>query len=384
MTAEISAPSRSRANRIPRKWRLFIAITASAAVAIAAFAFLRSYALGSTTAQYSSYSKSADGYDTWYRLLASYNVDVAPVRGNLTAAKLDPARTLVIAGDTRDLSRWEIRNVVAFVRDGGRLVVIGDPGELGSAITGGWFDRSPFGPTDYRPLTQDPTTDGVTTVTGGDGEFSKVDATPLYGSRSSVVTVAASLGKGTAIFVADPMPMTNAAIDRDDNALYALRLTTLNRPVDFAEGIHGFRDNEFYADVPIGWRLAALGLILAGVVFMISRARRLGPAEREFRTLPPPRRLYIDAFARALRKAKQPSRSVTTVQRNVRRIIGERSGISPDASDEAFIAGGIRLGIPEDEITAAIRPVTSERTFVLATRAFTRLNQEGGPRERTP
>ena len=104
---------------------------------------------------------------------------------------------------------------------------------------------------------------------------------------------------------------------------------------------------------------------------------RLGPAEEEYRALPPPRRLYIDAFARALKQTKQPSQSALTMQRTVRRVVGERVGISPDAPDEAFINGGIRLGLPEAEITAAIQPVETERQFVLAARAYTRLNGEG-------
>jgi hypothetical protein len=79
----------------------------------------------------------------------------------------------------------------------------------------------------------------------------------------------------------------------------------------FAESVHGFGQSRGLAALPSRWRLAFAGLVLAGLVWILARGRRLGPAEPAEASTPPPRGAYIEALARLLRRSSPEELSTT-------------------------------------------------------------------------
>ena len=172
--------------------------------------------------------------------------------------------------------------------------------------------------------------------------------------------------------------MSNSFLTDDDNALYALRLTGTDRPVGFAEGIYGFSEAEGLNAVPTPWKLFGVGVLLAGIILLVARARRLGPPEVTERANAPTRMLYVDALAQALRTSRDPADVCLTVQDDVRRAVARRTGVPVHAPDHELILAGARLGVDLNEMQAAIEPIVSDQQLVLATRALARLTSEGG------
>jgi hypothetical protein len=75
--------------------------------------------------------------------------------------------------------------------------------------------------------------------------------------------------------------------------------------VVFAESLHGYGPSRGLAAIPNRWRLAFAGLALAGLLWVLARARRLGPPERTTAAPPPPRGAYVEALALLLRHTSQ-------------------------------------------------------------------------------
>ncbi|HMJ76655.1 MAG TPA: hypothetical protein VK507_11825, partial [Iamia sp.] len=76
-------------------------------------------------------------------------------------------------------------------------------------------------------------------------------------------------------------------------------------PVAFAEAEHGYGAARGIGAIPGRWRAAAIGLIVATLLGFWSVGQRLGPPEATDRSLPPPRRAYVDALAAALARTEQ-------------------------------------------------------------------------------
>jgi hypothetical protein len=69
------------------------------------------------------------------------------------------------------------------------------------------------------------------------------------------------------------------------------------------------------AALPVRWRLAFLGLVLAGLLWIAARARRLGPAEQSLEVSPPARSAYADAIALLLQRTNDQQRIAATLDR---------------------------------------------------------------------
>jgi hypothetical protein len=212
-------------------------------------------------------------------------------------------------------------------------------------------------------------------VTDGDGTFIAPGAsTPLVGTTDAALVTEARVGRGTIEFVADASPFQNRLLDTADNAALGLTLAgPASRPVVFPESVHGYGPSRGLGAIPTDWKLALLGLAIAGLVLMWARGRRLGPPEDASRPLPPPRAAYVDAVGSTLRRTHQPHDALAPVARRVHATIDARAtfgvdgpaGATADLEPTEFARRAHALGLSDDEIDALRAPVTDETVLAL-------------------
>ena len=325
----------------------------------------------------SSYATAPAGLAAFADLLEARGHPVGRIRTGLHEAGLDPATTLVVA-DVAGLPPGDVTALARFVGGGGRLLVTGSSAELlVEAVLGPGLTWSPSPATPARSLVPVPEVTGVGRVAGaGLGSFA--DAGPtlpvLAGTgadRGRVLATVAGVGPGRVVALADPSPLQNRFLDEADNAAFGLAAVgEPGRPVRFAEAPHGFGVGRGFAALPARWRWALAGVALAVAVWMWSRGRRLGPAEELERSLPPPRRAYVDALAATLARTGQPAESMAPLQAAARRRLQHGGGLPPGAGEEDLARAAARLGLAAEDLDALLRPVGTDAEAVAAARAL--------------
>jgi hypothetical protein len=123
--------------------------------------------------------------------------------------------------------------------------------------------------------------------------------------------------------------------------------------VVFSELHHGYGRTGLAA-LPARWKVALVLAVLAALALMVSRGRRLGPAEAPARELPPPRRAYVDALADALGRTRRPGDAAAPVRARARRTIASRAGLAAEAPDADVRAAALRLGLEDEEADAVL------------------------------
>ena len=324
----------------------------------------------------SSYSTGPTGSGAYAELLRRFDHPVHRIRGDLDRATLAPDSTLVILD--AELADAEIQHVGRFVRAGGRLVA-------GGAGVEDWleevvddpprFDRAPVDAA--IPAGDAPEGEGIGLVRlGGQGSFGGPGGLqPLLAERGGValVALAGNVGLGRVVALADPTPLQNRLLGVADNAGFGLAVAgPVGTPVAFAEGPHGYGSDEGLSALPGRWRVALAGLALSAAVWLVSRARRLGPPEDETRSLGPRRRAYVDALAGTLGRTGRPAEAAEPVRMRARSLVAGRAGLRPDAPDDALRAAAVRLGLPADEAEALVG-THGEPGVLAAGRALARL-----------
>lgn len=250
----------------------------------------------------SSYATTPAGAAAWAELLARSGRGVVQLRAPLDQARLPPSATLVVLGAT-SLSAAAGRELVSFVRAGGRLVIGGgDPSATLPALLArapGW---TPSGPPVVHPVARVPEVAGVgTVVTAGAGAWSTGPGTPVLAGSGHVVLAVLGLGRGRIDLLADAAPVENRLLASADNAQLALNLAgPAGTPVVFAEALHGFGEATGLAAIPARWWLTFAGLCLAWAAWALARGRRVGEAEVPEPEPVPPRSAYVDAVARMI------------------------------------------------------------------------------------
>ena len=327
----------------------------------------------------SSYATAPEGLAAYFDLLARAGHPVDRIRDDLTKARLDPAATVVVL-DPRALDPVGIDALRTFVSHGGRLVA-------GGAEDRSWLllDETPAwtagGPKRSGVLAPVPELAGVSSVaSAGNGSWESAgDALPVLGAGGRTLAVVATLGRGRIALLADASPLQNRLLGQADDAAFGLALAgPRSRPVDFVESVHGYGRASGLRAIPTSWRWALGGLVLAALVLVWARGRRLGPPERGARDLPPPRRVYVDSVAALLARSKRPQQAVGPVQASVRDRIREAARLPADADDASVRAAGSGLGLGDDELAAVLGTPRGPGEVVAAGRALARL--EGGRR----
>jgi hypothetical protein len=330
----------------------------------------------------SSYATSARGAAAYAELLEAAGRRVTRVRRPLAQRAPAPGTTLVVLGAAR-LAPEEAAAIGSFLQDGGRLVVAGT-GELD------WLEAAVGGPApgarqaargSAEPIGTEPETAEVGEVrTAEGGELTALDgATPILGGQGSVLAAVQDVGsQGRVIVLADPSPLQNRALAEADNAAFALALAGPGgRPVAFLETVHGYGATGLSAlPASAKWALVLLGLAL--VAFVWSRARRLGPVERdEHEELPPPRAAYVDALAATLEQTKRPDAVGERLASEARARLARRAALHGQGGDAQLREAAARFGLTDEETRAVVDGVRGADGALAAGRALARLGERG-------
>jgi hypothetical protein len=330
-----------------------------------ALVFVRHYTADPGGPTSSSYATAPTGLAAYADLLARDGHRVTQLRDAPARARLDPGSTVVLL-DPRDVSRADARALRRFLDAGGRLVAGGaeEPQWLDAVLSRqpGW---SAGGIRVALPRARVPETAGVSRVaTAGGGSWtSSGEARAALGSGRSELLVVAPVGRGRLALLADASPLQNRLLARADDAKLGLSLAGATaRPVAFVESVHGYGRASGLGAIPTSWRFALGGLVLAALVLIWARGRRLGPPEALERPLPPPRREYVDAMAALLERSRDPAASIAPLQQELRRRL-ERQGPA---------------GLSAEEVDAALGEPKRPEDVLAAGRALARL-ERGGP-----
>jgi hypothetical protein len=325
----------------------------------------------------SSFATTSEGFAAYSELLERAGHDVSAQRVDLATDAPDTDETLLVMD--ADLPGEEADIVRRFVVGGGTLIA-------GGQEAASWIE----------PVVDDPpspSATGITTATPvGDllGDVATVTSTGigswsdpgggdavLAGSGGTLLTVH-DVGSGRVWMLADSSPLKNELLDDTDNAALGVALAgDAARDVRFLETVHGYSTETGLGAVPINWRSALAVAGAAVLCYMWARGRRLGPPEQPSRDLPPPRREYVEGLASTMARSRQPGPAVAPVVAAARARLCARSGLPPDANDDAIEAAARAEELPHDEIRALTAGVEDDHGVMAAGRALARLSGAG-------
>lgn len=253
----------------------------------------------------SSYATHGAGVAALAALLETNGYDVAQTRTPLAVRPPEPDDVVVIfSGGV--LAQDDVDVIREHVNDGGRLVVSGSTvfDEVVADPPGGFIgtDRPS---TNLLPIAG---FDDVTEVAGESVWQDPGSLLPLVGNADGTLLGIEATGSGYVVALADEGVLTNGRLDERDHALLALlAIGTTEGSVRFIEYVHGFEQPTGLAALPTRWKQALLVMAGAGLVWLIARGQRFGPAEETGRGLPPPRAAYLDAVAATLESSGDPA-----------------------------------------------------------------------------
>ncbi len=317
----------------------------------------------------SAFATKPRGLAAWAELARRSGRRVRALRAPASARTLPAGGTLVVL-DPDSFPASEAHAVRGFAERGGRVVAGGvEPGSwlktlLAHARPPAWADGG--------AKTVGTTLGGARRLrSAGEGRWgSRAGATPVAGS----LLLRARAGRGELLLLADASPLQNRLLAAQDNAVLALALAGSGE-LTFLESVHGYGPARGLAALPARFGWALIGLGLAALALMLARGRRLGPPELERRELPPPRRGYVDALAGTLARGRQRDAAVAPVREAARERVARRVGAPPGASDEGWVAAGLKAGLGEDEAQALTGPADDDETVMSTGRALAALSR---------
>jgi hypothetical protein len=319
----------------------------------------------------SSFATKPEGLAAWAELAERNGVRVRALRQPPADATFGDSRTVAVM-DAGSLTREDARALRRFAERGGLVIVGGEPHGWVETLLGG--ERAPAwdddGPKTARVMESAPEAGGVTKVeTAGEGRWAERGG--LTGDEGPLL-VGRPIGNGRVALLADTSPLQNRLLDRGDNAAFALALAGRG-PLAFVESVHGYGPARGLAAIPARFGWALIGLLLAALVFMFARGRRLGPPEPERRELPPPRRAYVDSLAATMARGNAREEAVAPVRAEARRRLARRAGLRDDAPPEARAQAARELGLDDDAARALIGRAEDDDAVVATGRALTAL-----------
>jgi hypothetical protein len=327
----------------------------------------------------SSYSTTELGLGAYASLLAQYRFDVRQERGPI-AGHRPPTNDTVVVVDPSAITDDDLAVLLEFVTNGGRLVIGGQtPFYLHSLRDRPpvWSDlgRSPW--TDVDPAFGGGTVRSIETASEGSWSFPGTSRAVVGNAQRSLLT-SERVGQGQILFLADPSPLQNAYLDRADNAAFALALAgSPDRPVVFAEGVHGYGESRGIAAIPSRWKWALFALAAAALAFVWSRARRFGPPDRASRALPPARAEYVHALSLTLARTRDPATAFAPMQRFARDRLAARVGLPGDADDDDVALAAREMGYRDDEIEVLLTPPRTNEAAMTLGRVLARVAGDG-------
>ena len=274
------------------------------------------------------------------------------------------------------LGRDDAEALESWVRAGGRLVVADPSSLLTPPVAAGAVTDEVVGACDLdglggvrvldvgvaRLLEQPPGAAGC--FTAGDGAF----------------LVATPLGAGTVVALGGPDPFTNDLLDEADNAVLAGALLAGDgaRTAFVRPGLPGGGDRGLVDLVDTPARAALAQLVVAFVVVVLWRARRLGRPVEEPQPVDIEGSELTRAVGRLLAGNRRPDRAAALLRDRARRELSAPLGLPLDATaDHVVRTVAARTTLDEDEARRAVAsPVTSDDDLVVTAALLARIHQE--------
>ncbi len=299
----------------------------------------------------STFGTGGSGTGALAALLERNDYEVTRRRVPLAQRAPDPSEVIVIIGDV-GLEPDDEEVLFWHVHDGGRAVVIGSGNAHG-------LSRTPPG---GRTATGQEATslvplggfDAIQTATPRIVWEESGSLLPVVGNDSGALVGVEVIGAGRLVAISDSSIVSNRNLDRQDHALLALlAVGPSDGPITFLEYVHGFGQPTGLAALPSRWKQALLVLALAGLVWLVAKGVRFGPAEDSSRPMPPPRAAFVDAVALSLQASGdlQADSSLTAAidtELSRRGVVDRRS---PDGRIEAAVAAGADRAVAETALT---------------------------------
>jgi hypothetical protein len=360
---------------VTRGWRIGLTVFGAVIVLDLALYFVGTLTGGTPGGpDSSSYATGSTGVGAYAELLGRSGHGIDRVRDTPHAAQLDPTHTVVLL-DPPSVAQRDVVALHAFVVAGGRLVASGG----GTPWLVMLLAQPPSGDTLGVPTATAHDLAGVRTVqTAADNAWTKPGRTrPLVESGRRIVLVATALGRGRVFLLADPSPLQNRLLGERDNAALGLALAgPTGRTVDFLETYHGYGRSSGLAALPLAWKLLLCGIGVAALVYLIARGRRFGPPEPVERDLPPSRFEYVEALGAVVARTKRRDEAVGRVRKHARDELLRRAALPPDADDDAVRVAARRLGLPDEDADALVRPARTDEDVIAVGRALARIGQD--------
>lgn len=286
----------------------------------------------------SSYATTSSGLAAFESLVIHFSHPVQRVRTPLSDAHT-PARSVIIIAHPSSTIVSEVP-AIRHLLDAAHTVVLTGVRSvpaiqelLGRSRAPTW---SPAGSTRYYASSQTLRSLHIDAVaTAGTGSWvSTGTTTSLLRSGSTSLAVATRVGKGRLIMVADTSCLQNQLLGEQDNAAFALYLAGRGHStVVFDEYVHGYgtAGTTGLSGIPTRWQWGLALAIIAALVWMWSRSRRLGEPESAERSLPPPRRRYVDSMALEISRTRDLTGAAEPLRIAALRRIDGRLGLRGNA-----------------------------------------------------
>lgn len=358
--------------------RVLVLVAALAALVAADVAFGPRDEDPRASARSSSTSVRPEGTAALARLLEQDGRRVRRLGAPLDEREPDRRWTLFVLDPGR-IASGEQAALVRFVRSGGRLVAAGaGTAGLARALGAGGPDAAfAAAARTLRPAAPAPELAAVRAihVPPGPAWMDGGGGLPLLADADGPGLVGVAAGRGRALLLPDPGPLHNRALARADNAALGLALAGGPRTAAFLELPPDAVRATGLAALPARWKVALGAAVLAALVLLAARARRLGAAERPGRELAPPRTAYVEALAAGLARTPDRAALAGPVRDAARAALARRAGLAPDAPPDAVRDAAARLGLPPDEAAALASAGPPE--LLTAGRAHARLTTTG-------
>src|SRR6266545_4999558 len=266
-----------------------------------------------------------------------------------------PPGTFVLLRDVRDGE--QASSLLRWARSGGRLVVA-DPGSLLLpllSVEPG--DRvALFGARTLLPNCTAPETVGVTEILADSGDLtlrsSNADAVECFTRLGGSYVLLVQAGEGEVVLLGGSSALTNELLDEGDNAVFA------------PPAQPGARGHSLWGLLPGPPKVVIIEIVIAGVLFALARARRLGRSPSEEPLAPIPASELVRATAGLYRRARASAfcgrllRSSTSSR--LARRLGSPHDVAADRQVERALAGPDPINDRElmalgDELATIIR-----------------------------
>lgn len=301
---------------------------------------------------YSSNDTGPNGYRALYNVLQAHGVAVSrserqldllsPTVNTLVISSVLPELDSVNALAVRPITRRDLPLLKAFMRRGGRLVVLAtDIGGPGDAQLGLPAVRAVATAAYVSPVARVALTAGVARVRAHVTvafPFATRKGVPLLATPQGIVAMTYPYGKGEMVAISAPNVFSNANLARDDNARFAVNVLGTRGPVAFDERVHGYVvDKSFWAALPASvhaavWVVLAL-LILAAIGANVPFAPPPSLEEPDERDSSH----YLDAVASLLARARAARTAVADFADDAMRRARRRYGLPPQADVSAVV-----------------------------------------------